>query len=210
MNDVVGQIMLAARNEDLGSVDLVLTITNRLGLSCHLVQVRSTLGLGQTHCASPLAGHHAVKVFLLEFFRAVHIQSVASTFGEPGVHSPCPVGSGQNIGMKKSHRLGHSLATILLRVAKSLPSTFGVLIIGVLVSGRGNNGMRINILATYSVANFIQRSNHILRKLGGFSHNHIDDIFTTCLGIKPKLSIVFGEFVNILDQEIQIIHRDNI
>src|SRR5690606_4017787 len=53
MNDVVGQVVLAGRDEDLGSRQLERAILLRIGLRAQQAEIGAALRLGQAHGAGP-------------------------------------------------------------------------------------------------------------------------------------------------------------
>ena len=74
VDDVLGHVVLAVGDEDLGAEDLVAAVGLRLGARAHQRQVAAGLRLGQVHRAGPLAGDHLREVGLLQL-------------GEPAVSS---------------------------------------------------------------------------------------------------------------------------
>ena len=56
MNDVLGQIVLAGGDENLGAGDLVAAVGLRRGAGAHQAEIGAALRLGQVHGAGPLPG----------------------------------------------------------------------------------------------------------------------------------------------------------
>ena len=56
MDDVLGQIVLAGGDPDLGAGDLVAAVGLRHGVGAHQAEIGAALRLGQVHGAGPLAG----------------------------------------------------------------------------------------------------------------------------------------------------------
>ena len=54
VNDILGHVVLAGRDEYLGTVELVATVSMRLCLGAQHAQISATMGFGQTHGAGPL------------------------------------------------------------------------------------------------------------------------------------------------------------
>jgi hypothetical protein len=62
MDDVVGQVMLAGRDEDLGAGDLVAAVGLLDRLGAHQAEIGAALRLGEVHGAGPFARHHLRQV----------------------------------------------------------------------------------------------------------------------------------------------------
>jgi hypothetical protein len=62
VDDVLGQVVLAAGDEDLGAADLVAAIGLGLGLGADDAQVGAGMRLGQAHGTGPDAGVHVRQV----------------------------------------------------------------------------------------------------------------------------------------------------
>src|SRR3546814_15206197 len=58
LDDVLGQVVLAARYEDLGPGDAVAAVPPRFGAGADEAQVGAGMRLRQVHRARPFAGHH--------------------------------------------------------------------------------------------------------------------------------------------------------
>ncbi|MCY1180079.1 hypothetical protein D9M73_205070 [compost metagenome] len=73
MDDVLGQVVFATRDENLGTADLVAAIRLGLGLGADDAQVSTGMRLGQAHGAGPNAGIHVRKVFFLQGLAGVGV-----------------------------------------------------------------------------------------------------------------------------------------
>jgi hypothetical protein len=62
VDDVLGQVVLATGDEDLGAADLVAAVGLRLGLGADDAQVGTGVRLGQAHGTGPDAGIHVRQV----------------------------------------------------------------------------------------------------------------------------------------------------
>mmetsp|Transcript_56474 Transcript_56474/g.156140 ORF Transcript_56474/g.156140 Transcript_56474/m.156140 type:complete len:309 (-) Transcript_56474:447-1373(-) len=91
VDDVVDHIMVTARDEDLGTTDLVRSIRLRLGLGAHLAEVRAALGLSQAHSARELTTNERRKPLVLKLIGTVSVDRVDGTLGEAREHEPGPV-----------------------------------------------------------------------------------------------------------------------
>ena len=59
MDDVLGQIVLAGGDEDLGAGDLVAAVAGGLGAGADQAEIGAALRLGQAHRAAPAARRRA-------------------------------------------------------------------------------------------------------------------------------------------------------
>ena len=86
MDDVAGQILVAARNENLGAVHLVgaVGLLDRLGL--HQPQIGAAMRLGQAHGAAPFARHHFGRDGLLHPLRTRRQQRAIGARRQHGIH----------------------------------------------------------------------------------------------------------------------------
>ena len=64
---------------------------------------------------------------------------------------------------------------------QSLPASFVVLLVGFLKPGGGLDCVLINIGATLTITDFVQRSNDIETELGSLVNHHIDEVFAARL-----------------------------
>jgi len=91
VDDVVGQVVLAGADEDLGARDCVRPVGQRLGLGAQDAQVAARVRLREAHGARPLAGDHLRQVALLDFLGAVRLDGQRGALGQtPSTSSrPC-------------------------------------------------------------------------------------------------------------------------
>src|SRR5262249_40325994 len=73
MDDVVGVVVLAVRDEDLLAEELVRAVALRHGAGAYRGQIRPGLRLGQVHRAGPRARDHLLEIALLQHRRATEV-----------------------------------------------------------------------------------------------------------------------------------------
>ena len=95
VDDVLGHVVLAARDEDLRARDGVRPIAVVLGLSGDLAEVGSALWLGQTHGACEFSTHQRRQILVLEGRGAVREDRVDRALGEAREHGPRVCGRGR-------------------------------------------------------------------------------------------------------------------
>jgi len=87
MDDVLGQILLAAADEDLAAADPVAAVGLGLGAGAQQRQVGAGLRLGEAHGAGPLTADQFFQIRILELLAAVFAQRQHRAFAQPGVHA---------------------------------------------------------------------------------------------------------------------------
>src|SRR5690606_35287132 len=92
-DDVLGHVVLASRNKNLGTGDVVAAVCIRLSLGTQNTQVRTTVRLSQTHGAGPNARDQLGQINALLLFGAVGFHSGNSAVAQARIHTPRPVGA---------------------------------------------------------------------------------------------------------------------
>ncbi len=175
VDDVLGHVVLASGDEDLGAGDLVAAVGLRLGLGAQHAQVGTAVRLGQAHGAGPLAGYQLGQVGLLLLGSAVGMQGVHGAVGQAGVHAPGPVGFTDHFTHGHAERLRQALAAVLDVVGQARPAAFDELLIGLLEAGRRlHAGLAPG--TALGIADAVQRCQHLLTELRAFIENGIDHV----------------------------------
>ena len=106
VDDVLGQIMLAVGDEDLGAGDAVAAVALRFGARAQQGQVRAGLRLGQVHGAGPLAGDHRADVALAQLGRAGGQQRLDGAVGQQRTKRERQVGGVQHFRGGRAQQAG--------------------------------------------------------------------------------------------------------
>ncbi|MNQ86973.1 hypothetical protein D3C85_1021800 [compost metagenome] len=93
VNDVLGEILLAAADEDLAAADLIAAVGLGLGAGAQQGQVGAGLGFGEAHGAGPLAAHQLAQVGLPEGLAAVLVQRQHSALGQARIDAKGQAGA---------------------------------------------------------------------------------------------------------------------
>ncbi len=88
VHDVVGQVVLAGRNEDLLAGDPVAAVGLRFGPRAQQAQIGAAMRLGQAHGAGPVGRHQLGQIDRLLLGRAVGPQALVGALGQSRVHGP--------------------------------------------------------------------------------------------------------------------------
>ena len=139
MHDVVGHVVLAKGDVNLGAKHFVGAIRLRLGAGPHHRQIRTGLRLGQVHRAGPFTAHQFFKVSGFEFIRARRQQCFDGTIGQQWAQGKTHVGRIQHLNASRANRFGQALAAKVGWVLQTLPTAFGVLFVGLFETRRGGH-----------------------------------------------------------------------
>ena len=172
MDDVLGHVMLAIGNEDLGAKHLVAAVRLRLGTAAHHGQVAAGLRLGQVHGAGPLAADEFFQVHRLQFVGAGGQQRFDRAVGQQRAQRKAQVGAVHHLDAGRADGLGQALAAKVGRVLQALPAAFGKLLEGFLEAGRGRD-LAVAETAGIAVAVKVQRCHHALVELGAFLQHRL-------------------------------------
>ncbi len=91
MHDILGQIVFARRNENLGAAYAVRTISIWFCFGPNSTQIRPSMRLGQAHGPAPLTRDQLGQIDLLLLGSAVGFQRIDRTVRQARVHGPGPV-----------------------------------------------------------------------------------------------------------------------
>ena len=190
MDDVVGHVVLAGGDEDLGAGDLVAAVGLRLGLGAQHAQVGAAVRLGQAHGAGPLAGDQLGQVGRLLLGGAVGMQGVHCAVGQARVHAPGPVGLADHLADGQAEGFRQPLAAVLDVMGQARPAAFDELLVGLLEAGR-----RLHAIgapgAAFQVADAVQRSDHLFAELRTFLEDGVDHVGSRVFGARQALVVRF-------------------
>ncbi len=172
VDDVLGQIVFAAGDEDLGTADLVAAVGLGLGLGADDAQVGAGMGLGQTHRARPDAAVHVGQVLLLERFAGMGIDGQAGAGRQHRIQAESQAGRIHHLLDLGGNRLGHPHAAICRIATDTHPATLGVQAIGVGIASRRGDRAIVPTAALF-VAATVQWGDGIAGDLAGFLENRL-------------------------------------
>src|SRR5258707_3943220 len=79
MNDVVGHVVVAIGDEDLGALDAIAAVGRALGAGAQRADVGTGLRLGELHGAGPFAGNELLQIDLLQLVAAMGVERLDGT-----------------------------------------------------------------------------------------------------------------------------------
>jgi hypothetical protein len=135
MDDVLGHVVLAVGDEDLGAEELVGAVALRHGAGAHQRQVGAGLRLGQVHGAGPLAGDEVGDEGFLLLLAAGRQQRFDGAIGQQRAQREGEVGRVQHLDAGRGQQLGQALAAELHGMLHALPAGLAELAEGFLEAG---------------------------------------------------------------------------
>ena len=188
VDDVVGHVVFTGRDEDLGAGNFVGTVGLRFGLGTQHAQVGAAVRFGQAHGAGPFTGNQFGQVSVLLFRGTVLGDGVHRAVRQAWVHAPRPVGLANHFADCQTEGLRQALAAVFYVVRQAWPAAFNELLVGLFETSRGLNA-RLAPGAAFGVTHAVQRSQHLLTKLGAFFENGVNHV-RSCVCASRKALIV--------------------
>ncbi len=205
VDDVLGEVVIAAGDEALGSHDLVV-VAVLLRPADRVAHGASGLGLGQTHGGRPLARVHLLQVEALHLLGAEGIQDVCRTGGEPARGTEWKTGSLEELVDGSSHGERQPLAAPFGVGRATDPARFGVELVGV-DEFLGKLHLAVLQLHTLLVAEGPQRSSDLLRLLGAFLHDHLEHLSVELLELRILQELLEIEVLVENELDVSEIHQ---
>jgi len=165
VDDVVGVVVLAERDEDLLPVELVRSVALRHCARAHGGQIGSRLWLGQVHRAGPLAGDHRRQESRLLLGRAAELDRIDRTLRKQRAQIERHVGRVPHLLDRRRDEMRQRLAAVLVRLGEPVPAVGRVLLVGGLESRRRLDRAVGQELRPFAVARRIQRVENLRREL---------------------------------------------
>ncbi|MNN12546.1 hypothetical protein D3C81_1255410 [compost metagenome] len=126
VDNVFGQVLLAAGNEDLGAADAVTAIGGGFRPGADDPEVGAGMRFGQAHGAGPLAAVQRRQVSGLEVVTGVGIEGQAATCAQRRVEAEAAVGGVEHFFELHREHFRHAQATVLGVAGKADPAAFTV------------------------------------------------------------------------------------
>ena len=200
MHDVLGHVVLAARDKNLGAVNLVAAVAIGLSVRRHLPEVRAALGLRQAHGARELTGDERREPLFLQLVCRVGDDRVDRALGEAGEHGERPVRRRRHLRLDQCHRHGQALTAPLFGVSEALPAALAKELVRLLVALRRLDGRAVDPRAAFAVAVGPNRRELVLAQRLRRVDDHVD-----CLAVRGsrvlERRVVLVELVDIVDEE---------
>ncbi len=156
VHDVVGQIVLAAADEDLGAVEQISAVGLRQRAGGAQAQVAAGVRLGQAHGGQPFVCGDLLQVLAFQRLAAVVLQAFVGAVQQAGRHGPAVVGGGEAFVQRRIKHCGQALAAVFGRGAERRPAGLPEGLVGVAKAGRHGDGAAVP-LGSDLVAHAVER-----------------------------------------------------
>ncbi len=193
VDDVLGHVVFAEADVDLGAGDQVGAVALRFGLRGAQTDVGAGLRLGEVHGSGPLAGHELAEIGLLLFLGAPRLECLDGAGGESGTHGQGAVRGRLELEGRREHRLGEARTPVLGFGVEALPTRGHELGVG-LLEPRGRGDDPVGEVEALDVARSIQRSEDLVDEPTLLlEHRHDGVVVGVCVVLRG------GELVELAD-----------
>ena len=176
MDDVVGHVMFAGRDEDLLAGDFIDAVARRHGLGAQETEIGAAMRLGQVHGAGPCTFHHLRQPRRLLLVGAMREDRRDRALGEAGIHQERHVGRRHIFADGAVQRIGQALAAMLGRHGQPHPSALAILAKRLLETGGRGHRTVVVAGASFSVAGAVGRLDHFLGQPRAFGQDRLDHV----------------------------------
>jgi hypothetical protein len=175
MNDVVGQIVIAVSDENLGAFDGICAVAARFRPGAQQAKIGAGLRLGQVHGAGPCPGHHVGQKPGFDVFGAMGLDGVDRALGQGRADAERHGGGIEHFGNCDIEGKGQALAAQSLGRVKPIPAGLDPLRISLAPAIRRLDIAVFEPRALF-VAGLVQGSDHLGSKLAGFLQYRIHGV----------------------------------
>ena len=208
VDDVLGQVVLAGRDEDLGAGDRIAAVALRFGLGPDHAKICPAMRLGQVHGAEPFARDHLGQVGRLLLVGTLRLQRCGRAGGEAGIHRERLVGSGREFLDDEAEHVRHALPAEFLRLRDRAPAAFAILLERFLEPiGRGHRAVVV-AGAALLVADPVERREHFGTELARLVNDRVDHVGGSVL--EARQIAVAGQVEHLVDEETRVAGRSGI
>ena len=130
MDDVCGQVLIAAGDEYLAAAEAETAVRLRFGAGADNPQIGAGMGLGQAHGTGPAAFVHRWQVTAFEGFAGVGIDGKASTAGERRIKGKTGVCAVEHFFKLHGEHFRHAQAAKFRIARQAYPAAFDVGVVG--------------------------------------------------------------------------------
>ena len=175
MHDVVGHVVIAIGDEDLGALDAIGAVGLLLGAGAQRADVGAGLRLGELHGAGPFAGDELLEIDLLQLVAAVRIERLDRRQREQRAEAEGDVGGAPDLGAGGVDRERQALAAESFRPRHRVPAAVGPALVGIGPARRGRD-LAVVELDAVLVADLVERRQHVGGELAGFLQHGGGDV----------------------------------
>ena len=199
MHDVLGKVLLAAGNENLGTGDLVGAVRLLRRLGAQKAKVRAAMRLGEVHRAGPHAFDHFRQIGFLLRLRAVAQDRGDRALHEAGIHREGEIGGGEKFVDRDGERRRQALAAKFRRRRHADPAALDQVRISLAETLRRRDAAVGVARAALDVAAPIERGQHFGGELAGLGQNRLKGVGR---GIgKARQVVVPADLEHVVEEE---------
>ncbi|GJE73234.1 hypothetical protein CHKEEEPN_4798 [Methylorubrum podarium] len=176
VDDVLRQVVIARRDEDLGAGEAVGAVAVRHRLGLEEPEIRAAMRLGQVHGAGPGALDHLGQVGGLLLLRAVDQQRGDRALRQAGIHAEREVGAGAELLDRRVEHVRQALAAEFLRHGQPHPAAGRVGVVGRLEALRRDDAAVLAAGAPLLIARQVQRRQDFLGELAALVQHRLDHV----------------------------------
>ena len=196
MDDVVGEVLIAAGNEDFGAGDAIgaVGLFHRAGL--HQAQIGAATGFRQAHGAGPFARDHFGNQMLPHPVRPGGDQRAIGGGSEAGIHRQRLVGGHRHFAHRHAHHHRHVRAAMLSGGREAAPTAFAIGAISFLEAlGRAHHA--ILEVTTFFVPGLVDGLQDLLAEFPRIGENVVDQLGREVAELRQVTMLFrFQEFMN--------------
>ena len=176
VDDVLGEVVLARRDEDLGAGDRVGAVGVRHRLRLEEAEIRAAMRLGQVHGAGPGALDHLRQVGPLLLLGAVHHEGRDRALRQARIHAEREVRGRDEFLHHGVEGARQALAAILGRGREAHPAALRIGPVGLPEARRGGHAAVGMAGAALLVADPVQGREHLLAQPGALGDDRLDHV----------------------------------
>ena len=176
VDDVLGEVVLAGRDEDLGAGDGVGAVAVRRGLGLDQAEIGAAMRLRQVHGAGPAALDHRRQVGGLLLLRAVHEERRHGAHGQPRIHGEGHVGRRRELVHDDVEGIRQALAAVFGRHGEPHPAALGEGLVRALEAWRRRDAPVVVATAALEIAGPVHGSQHLLAEFRALRQHGLDEI----------------------------------
>ena len=203
MDDILRQIMITRRNENLGPRHQVRAVILWYRLGSHQSQIGAALRFCQVHRAGPVAGYHLWQIHRLLRLRAMRMDCGIGAVRQALIHVERHVGRYEYFTHRRTHHIGQTLPAEIGVTIQRRPSTLFHRRKSRFEPGRRAHNTVFQ-MAALTVAHDIQGRQHITRHAARFFQHRFGK---ACVQIAVARNICPRDVQHLLQNELQIFHR---
>ncbi|MNQ76734.1 hypothetical protein D3C85_915820 [compost metagenome] len=137
VDDVLGQVLLAAGDEDLAAADAVAAVGLGFGPGADDPQVGAGMGLGQAHGTGPAAFVHGRQVGVFQCLAGMRVDRQAGAGTQRRIQGEAGIGGVEHLLEGYREHLGHAHAAVGRVAGQADPAALDIGGVSLLEAGRG-------------------------------------------------------------------------